>query len=702
MKQLIILIAILTLTTMAKAQEADENAIKNEYIVQLNSGVDIHQYIAALPQTEIKQCLSRHMNMWLLRSDEKNILATFKASTDVRSAQYNHTNITHRSLVPNDSLFNLQWNMLNSSTPGADISATQAWQMNHSPLTQMGDSIVVAVIDGGLGFGFDIYHPDINFFVNHHEIPNNGIDDDGNGYIDDYRGWNIFGHNDSVYDNSDAHATHVSGIIGAIGNDSIGVAGVCWGVKILAVNGASNTESDVLMSYDYVMEMRRLYDQTAGAKGAFIVATNSSFGIDFGQPSAHPVWCAMYDSMGALGIISATATANSAWSVDDVGDMPTTCPSKWMIAVTNTTRNDGLNSQAAYGRVNIDLGAPGTSILSCYANDNYGYDAGTSMASPHVAGAIAGLFANACPALLQAYFSHPDSVALLMRGYLLHSVDPLASLHNKTASGGRLNLYHAFIAEEAYNCNNCNYNTSLSQQNLSCYGDHNGSINVSAGSNNAAYHYLWSNGDSTANATNLAAGFYQVTVTDSSGCQRQLSTLIPSPAKIVISSVTIIPLGMDSSHHTIAGNIIVSVTAGSDTLSYAIDNGSYGSSAIFAISSPGLYTIHIRNQTGCVKDTVIGIYYSGIAENGDLSYISFSPNPVSSSGTLSIESEKPFAARLEIHDLAGRIVLSQTLQIANGRQQKQMDLSVLTDGLYIITLYHDDIAQAQMKVSVMH
>ena len=687
---------------MTIAQESQEHVIPGEYIVQLRSNSEISKLVAEYPHIEIKQCLSKHMNIWLLKSDEPDMLNRLNQSSGVRVAQCNHNNVTHRALIPNDSLFNVQWNMYNTSPAGADISATEAWQMNHGAVTQAGDSIVVAVIDGGLGSGFDLHHPDLNFFVNRHEIPNNGRDDDGNGYIDDYRGWNVFGLNDSVDNNSDEHATHVSGIVGAIGNNAKGVAGVCWGAKILAVNGSSNTESDVVMAYDYVLEMRRLYDQTAGAKGAFVVATNSSFGIDMESASAHPIWCAMYDSLGALGILSAAATANSAWNVDDVGDMPTTCPSRWLIAVTNTMRNDVINSQAAYGPVNIDLGAPGTIITSCFNYDGYGVISGSSMASPHVAGAVAGMMANACPALLQAYFTHPDSMALLLKDYMLRSVDPLPSLLHRTVSGGRLNLYHAFIAEESYNCNNCHYNASISQQNLTCYGDSSGSIIVTAGSSNGAYHYLWSNGATSSQLTNLGSGYYQVTVTDTSGCQRQLSTLIPAPAHVIISSINVIPLGTDTFGHTIPGNIIVSASAGADTLSYAMDTGGYQSSAIFVTSVPGVHVIHIRNQSGCETDTAVGIFYTGISDNSIISAVSLSPNPVSGICTLSISSNGTLDAEGQVHDMTGRMVSTHVIHISTGVQQSQIDMSMLANGIYLMTINNAGSPLAEIKVLVMH
>src|SRR5690606_10330895 len=102
----------------------------------------------------------------------------------------------------------------------------------------------------------------------------------------------------------------------------------------------------------------------------------------------YPIWCGFYDDLGAHGILSAGATANANWNIDTMGDVPTACPSDYMVAVTNTTHNDTKNGGAGYGATQIDLGAPGTSILSTTPGGGYGTSTGTSMATPHVAGAI--------------------------------------------------------------------------------------------------------------------------------------------------------------------------------------------------------------------------------------------------------------------------------------------------------------------------
>lgn len=413
--------------------------------------------------TQLKQerVLSGSMHIYLFSFDaaavnEQLLLNAVKTYPAVKIAQFNHY-INERNTTPNDPQFTAMWDMNNDGTNGgagavadADIDAPEAWDITTGGLTAQGDSIVVAVVDGG----FSLTHPDINFWKNYQEIPGNGIDDDGNGYIDDHNGWNSGTGTDTWTPAS--HGTHVAGTVGARGNNGIGVTGVNWNVKVMPVSygsgSGSSFEANVVAAYSYVRDQRLLYNQTNGAKGAFVVSTNSSFGVDLAMPSAYPLWCAMYDSLGAAGILSAAATANANYNVDVQGDIPTSCPSDWLITVTNTKSND-TKATAGYGTLDIDLGAPGTNITSTYysgGTDTYASISGTSMATPHVAGTVGLMYSVACPAFIAASKSDPAGTALMVKDSLLGAVDPVAALSGITVTGGRLNLYKAVRSIQNY------------------------------------------------------------------------------------------------------------------------------------------------------------------------------------------------------------------------------------------------------------
>ncbi|RPI13676.1 MAG: T9SS C-terminal target domain-containing protein [Ignavibacteriae bacterium] len=438
---------MLILTGIVKSQ--DYNYKPGEIIVMLKYNTDASYLEIAFASAglKVKQPLVEELNIWLYefetgRTNENVLLSQLRKNGSVAVAQFNHY-VTERSLFPNDPQFTQQWSLNNTGQSGgnvdSDIDAPEAWGVTTGGVTALGDTIVIAIIDGG----FYLTHQDINFWKNYKEIPGNGIDDDTNGYIDDFNGWNAYNNNGTISGNT--HGSHVSGIAAATGNNSLGVAGVNWGARILPVMGSTGTESIVLIAYGYVLKQRRLYNQTNGAKGAFIVSTNSSFGVDYGQPQNYPLWCAFYDSLGSAGILNACATANLNINVDVQGDIPTACSSPFMVSVTNTTNTDAKNNGAAYGLLTIDLGAPGTSILSTTTAGNYGLLTGTSMATPHVAGAIALMYAGASSSFIQAYKNDPDSFALIVKQKLLQGVDVIPALQNITVSGGRLNVFSSIM-----------------------------------------------------------------------------------------------------------------------------------------------------------------------------------------------------------------------------------------------------------------
>ena len=418
-------------------QEPQKTYMENEFIIWLEQDVDAYTFAAhSNAGIEPKRLLSKRLNIWLFeiadsREQREDKMQRLSLNADVRVIQNNHTNVQLREVIPDDPSYNLQW-------APAIMSLPQAWEdYTIGGVTATGDTIVVAVIDGGT----DWTHEDLNCWVNIHEIPYNRIDDDGNGYIDDYQGWNAYNHNGYV--GSSSHGTHVSGIIGAIGNNGTGVCGVNWNVRIMPIGGSSGDESIVVEAYSYALEMRARYNETNGEEGAFIVATNSSFGVDYGNPDDYPIWCSMYDEMGNVGILSCGAGPNMNVNVDMVGDVPSTCPGDYLIGVTNTTSDDVKYGSAGHGVNNIDIGAPGTNIYSTTPNHGYNSLTGTSMATPQVTGTIALMYAAMPESMIQAYKSDPAGFSLTVRQSLLDGADHLDALEGLVAEARRLNAYGA-------------------------------------------------------------------------------------------------------------------------------------------------------------------------------------------------------------------------------------------------------------------
>ena len=434
---MVIALMLLSITSFGQEQKPQSTYVENEFIIWLEPGVDAAAFaIQSDAGIAPMRLLSKRLNIWLFEINDKAESHEAKMDRlwkhpDVRLIQNNHTNIYLRESIPDDPYYDQQW-------APAIMQLPQAWEeFATGGVTATGDTIVVAVIDGGVDLG----HEDLNFWKNTLEIPNNGVDEDDNGYVDDYDGWNAYNHNGRVPSNN--HGTHVSGIIGAIGNNGTGVCGVNWNVKIMPVAGSSGKESIVVEAYSYVLEMRARYNETDGAEGAFVVATNSSFGVDYGNPDDFPIWCSMYDAMGDVGILSCGAGPNLNVNVDVVGDVPSTCPGDFLIGITNTTSADEKNNYAGYGVENIDIGAPGTGIYSTIPYNGYGNMTGTSMATPQVTGTIALMYAAMPEEMMQACKHDPSSFSLSVRRFLLDGADNLPSLDGLVASSRRLNAYGA-------------------------------------------------------------------------------------------------------------------------------------------------------------------------------------------------------------------------------------------------------------------
>ena len=411
------------------------------------------------------------LNIWRLETTpqaavEVAALEWLRRQPEVRAAQYNHL-LEYRGgppngLLPDDPLIAQQWHYQNTGSNGglfdADLDAEQAWELATGGLSAAGDTLVVAVIDGGV----DFQHPDLaaNAWFNWADVPNDGLDNDENGFIDDFRGWNVDAQNDDVAGQTTGHGTPVCGVLGARGNNGVGVAGVNWRVKIMFVAG-SGSEAAVLAAYDYVWAARRRYNTSDGQQGAFVTVINCSWGVNYGQPAEAPLWCAAFDTLGAAGILSVAATANLPLNVDVAGDLPTACPSDYLITVTSLQRNDQKAILAGWGQQSIDLGAYGQNVFTLGAGNTYGSYSGTSYAAPQVAGAVALLYAMPCANLIAMAKNDPPVAALWVKSLLLGSTTPNVGLAGVTLTGGRLNLFNLL---ENYNdlCNPCPAPFSLS------------------------------------------------------------------------------------------------------------------------------------------------------------------------------------------------------------------------------------------------
>jgi len=443
MKKYTVLFCLALIFTTANGQKPSNelNYKADEILIQVNElfkANQMEQQFNSVELTVVKK-ISNSLNAWKLSFNPKKIaieslIRNLQQQPSIEIAQVNHK-VYKRQTFPND---NVPWQFNNTNGTDADVDAPEAWDFATGGYNTDGDRIVIAVIDGE----FDHGDPDIDFWTNSAEAGGqNGIDDDNNGWVDDYKGWDsTLGH--GYLTDGSGHGQFVLRVAGRLGNNNYGDTGLNWNCQVLSIqifnaNTTLSYEDRVIGGFDYVVSMRDLYDQTNGAQGAYIVATNNSYGIT-ALPSTAPLWCAAHATAGAKGILSAGATDNNYSNVDVVGDLPTACTEDHLITVTNTNNVDAW-SDSGFGALSIDLGSPS--------------NGSTSEATPVVAGLVALMHSAMCPNYLALYKNNPSTIALQLKEYILDGTDSLPDLQGITVTGGRVNAYNSIALMLSNQCN---------------------------------------------------------------------------------------------------------------------------------------------------------------------------------------------------------------------------------------------------------
>ena len=343
----------------------------------------------------------------------------FRSMRGVLAAQPNYIRRAIVGPPPNDP----SW--LDGSLWGlAKIGAQAAW----TNFTAGDGSVVVADIDTGI----DYTHPDLaaNVWHNPLEVPGNGIDDDNNGYVDDVHGIDTVNH-DSDPEDDQGHGTHTAGTIAAVGNNNLGVVGVNWNAKLLACKfldaAGSGTDAGAIECFNYLVALR--------TRGENIRVSSNSWGAPRGSGPPAAALVAAIDAAGAVGIINVFGAGNDGTDNDVIPFDPASYPSPSIISVASSNTQDRRSFFSNFGATSVDIAAPGENILSTYPGGGYEYSSGTSMATPHVAGAAA-LLAKMNPTL-----SVPAIKDLLMA-----NVDTSSRWTGRVVSGGRLNVFKAASA----------------------------------------------------------------------------------------------------------------------------------------------------------------------------------------------------------------------------------------------------------------
>lgn len=421
-REFVFVLVLLVLGSLSREARAQAAAFRPGRILLVPKAAKAGD-AAAMHKRKGHKVLKRYANFQNLEvvelqpgEDVAAAVKEYNASGAVEFAEPDY--ILKESATPNDPIFDngSQYALNNTGQSGmfdADIDAPEGWDIRYDA-----SNVIVAIVDSGMR----MTHEDLaaNLWTNTGEIPDNGIDDDGDGYVDDVHGINsITGTGDPTDD--EGHGTHVAGIIGAAGNNGVGISGVAWNVQLMPLKfigpDGSGATSDAVECVNY-----------AWRHGAGVI--NASFG----SPSFSSSLQTAIQSARTAGIVFVAAAGNESVNNDTTPSYPANYSLDNIVSVAALNSFDTLESYSNYGAATVDVGAPGGNIISCgnSADNSYVYMSGTSMASPLVAGVVA---------LMKAQFPTNTPAQLIQR--LIATVDPIPSLAGRCVSGGRVNLYRA-------------------------------------------------------------------------------------------------------------------------------------------------------------------------------------------------------------------------------------------------------------------
>lgn len=371
---------------------------------------------------------------------EKTVLNIFKTCPSITAAQFNHYAQTRGN--PNDPAFPQQWSL-------PKINAPQLWDKTTGGVTACGDTIAIGILE--FGYWDDAADLQANIWVNKGEIPNDNIDNDRNGYVDDYRGLALLGKKDfhrflsaaeKIAEKDLNHGLAVASVAGAVGNNGIAQSGVNWKVKLMLISGA-NSDSRIIEGYHYILQQHKKYRETNGREGAYVPITSLSAGYKGYTVNQFPLLCAVYDDLGKEGILNFIAVDNTFNDVEKNGDIPTLCGRNSQVAVTASNQVDDITG-FAFSKKFVHLAAPGQSVPILRPNNMTEAESGTSFATPLAAGAAALLLSVPERNLCNEAKTNPVAAMSRLKDMILRGVDKTIFLETRTISGGRLNVWKAY------------------------------------------------------------------------------------------------------------------------------------------------------------------------------------------------------------------------------------------------------------------